>query len=197
MNWNLTFVALLHWKIFIDVKPTVLCSWGNRAGCQHAKSTCKYGPLPLRRLEATLINGRQLQRMKQWQPVWEAACLVEDQLVWALWERLRCGETDFYNEKEKGFTSSDLFSLPPPSSPNHSIAPCTRTSNQIRATWLQTHLDVRTTQIKSLKHVLSKNDSGASKCWRCFFFCASLFVGLIQIQRKRYQTWGGVVSCCP
>lgn len=40
-------------------------------------------------------------------------CLVKDQLVWALWERLRCGEMDFYNEKEKGFTSPDLFSLPP------------------------------------------------------------------------------------
>lgn len=61
---------------------------------------------------------------------------MEDQVVWALWERLRCGETDFYNEKEKRFTSPDLFSLPPPFSPNHSVALCTRTSNHIRATWL-------------------------------------------------------------
>jgi len=79
-------------------------------------------------------------------------CLVEGQLVWALWERSLCRETDFYNEKEKGFTSPDLFSLPPPSSPNHSIGLCIRTSNQIRATWLQTHWVVRKMQIKDFKH---------------------------------------------
>lgn len=36
-------------------------------------------------------------------------CLGEDQV-----ERLCCGETEFYNEKEKRFTSLDLFLLHPP-----------------------------------------------------------------------------------
>lgn len=75
-------------------------------------------------------------------------------MVWALRERVHCGETDFYNEKEKRFTSLDLFSLPPPFSLNHSVAPCTRLSNHIRATWLQTHKDFRKMQIKGLKHAL-------------------------------------------
>lgn len=35
--------------------------------------------------------------------------LGEDQV-----ERLSCGETEFYNEKEKRFTSLDLFLLRPP-----------------------------------------------------------------------------------
>lgn len=61
---------------------------------------------------------------------------LEDQVVWALWERVRCGETDFYNEKEQRFTRLDLFSLPPPFSLNHSVAPCTRLSNYVTATWL-------------------------------------------------------------
>lgn len=59
MNWNLTFVALLCWKIFIDIEAAILFSWRNGAGCQHAKSTCKYGPLSLRHLNVLLINGRQ------------------------------------------------------------------------------------------------------------------------------------------
>lgn len=93
--------------------------------------------------------------------------------VWALWERLgRCGETDFYNEKEKGFTSPDLFLLPPPSCPNHSIAPCTRTSNQIRATWVQTHLDVGAMQIKALNvYFLGNIWVTRRQMLKCFYVC--------------------------
>lgn len=43
----------------MDIEAAILFSWGNRAGCQHAKSTCKYGLLSLRHLNVLLINGRQ------------------------------------------------------------------------------------------------------------------------------------------
>lgn len=79
-------------------------------------------------------------------------CMLEHQLVLALWEKLRWGETHFYNEKEKGFTRHDLLSLPPPYSQNHSIALCSMMFNQMRATWSQTqgHWNGRKMQRKQI-----------------------------------------------
>lgn len=114
-----------------------------------------------------------VERLEQWQPVQETAW---QKTSWfePFGRDCSAGKLIFYNERKKGFTSPDLFLLPPPSSPNHSMVLCSRTSNQIRATWLQTQSDARKMQIKSLKHILSqKHDSCASECFSPFG-CAAL-----------------------
>lgn len=170
MNWNLTFVALLHWKIFIDVKPTIPFSWGNGARCQCAKSTCKYGPLPLR----SAAHKRTAVGERGAVAACLRGCLVEIQLFWALSERFLCEQTDFYNQKEKGFISPDLFLL---SAPECQIKPG---PHGVFDVW-----DVRK---MSITYPLSD---------ACDSHARSLVCWLKQNQcKKSIKSWGGIISSC-